>query len=276
MPGAVSLRPDRNDTIRPTEEQYHDNNCICFWNAFIPQPLRATLTRELHDLVLRELLFQRSAWQLRVIPRLFLRDMRTFLNGDHRDFTRLVGLHYSPSLHCALLAEALQLAPPGSPLLHRSNRDALIQAADELAKLQVTQNVGVASATQAMASIAQYELAHGLTRQGYLRIRNAIEVARLSGFHHEFVSDGLPSEDGDPLRKLCYLSLLVQVRTRARDSLYSSQLTRLLRTRMWLPTPVKMSARTSRPHRPPTSSFRASSRKTSNSMRKPSYRPRNS
>ncbi|KAH7098084.1 hypothetical protein BKA62DRAFT_592469, partial [Auriculariales sp. MPI-PUGE-AT-0066] len=190
-------------------EEYHDNNCPCLWSAYLPPAVQASLTRELHDLLLLELLSHRTAWCLRVIPRLFLRDMRIFLGGD-MDFARLVGLHYSPALHCALLAEALQLAPPGSPLLNRDTRDILIHTAEELAKSQVAQNVGLASATQTMATIAQYELAFGHTRAAFLRIRNAIEVARLSGFHHEFLRDGIPNDDGDPLRKLCYLSLLVQ------------------------------------------------------------------
>jgi hypothetical protein len=220
MTSGSSLRmdfgPQRNDTIRPVStpiliEEYHDNNCPCFWNAFIPSEIQGLLTRELHDLLLIELLHHRTAWCLRVIPRLFLRDMRIFLSGD-MEFARLVGLHYSPALHCALLAEALQLAPPGSPLLHQDKRDVLIQAAEMLSKRQVSMNVGLASATQTMAAIAQYELAFGQTRAAFLRIRGAIEVARLSGFHHEFLRDGIPNEEGDALRKLCYLSLLVQVR----------------------------------------------------------------
>jgi len=129
----------------------HDALCSCDWSRFLPALLKdglplpsansppqmnsppigdrqsptqvrayAALTQAEHDAALKEYFTYAASWQMRVVPRLFMRDMRKMLSltpsgedspeHEHENSPLRVS-HYSASLHCAILAEAGAFAP---------------------------------------------------------------------------------------------------------------------------------------------------------------------
>lgn len=123
----------------------HDSSCPCDWARFLPaalisptsaarieslpasgfvpgrrHPQKATpLSQAEHDRALEDYFTHVASWQMRVVPKLFFRDMRSTLSVTPRTIEgqtprRKSILHYSPALHCALLADAGKYSPPDS------------------------------------------------------------------------------------------------------------------------------------------------------------------
>lgn len=119
----------------------HDALCPCDWNRHLPGILRESLTQPEHDHLLKEYFQYITPWQLRVVPRLFLREMRAELSSTPGGPSSHRTSHYSPALHCAILAEASALAAEGSILSRLEVRNMLAHAARDHAEEECGRNV---------------------------------------------------------------------------------------------------------------------------------------
>jgi hypothetical protein len=97
-----------------------------------------------------------------IIPQLFLHDMLRALAHEH---TNLEMEHYSPLLHCSLLAFATALSE--EPLIkHQSTRDKFAERAKQL--LQDELGRPSLNFVQALAMLSEYHSGLGEKEQGYM------------------------------------------------------------------------------------------------------------
>ncbi|KAG8732620.1 hypothetical protein FRC11_012133, partial [Ceratobasidium sp. 423] len=98
------------DTSLPLREQppEHRASLLCQWNRYLPE-LGIQFSRHEHDMLLSHCFSYGAAWHFGLLPDLFLRDMLQSLSPDS---TGLPGglQHYSPLLHCSILAFASPLS----------------------------------------------------------------------------------------------------------------------------------------------------------------------
>ncbi|KDN33930.1 hypothetical protein RSAG8_12976, partial [Rhizoctonia solani AG-8 WAC10335] len=93
----------------PSPSPEHRASLLCEWDRHLPALGSIQLSRYEHDTLLFRCFSYGAAWLFGFLPDLFLRDMLEFLSPDS---TRSPGelQHYSPLLHCSLLAWASPLS----------------------------------------------------------------------------------------------------------------------------------------------------------------------
>ncbi|KAH7096946.1 hypothetical protein BKA62DRAFT_481605 [Auriculariales sp. MPI-PUGE-AT-0066] len=221
----------------------HDKDCPCDWARFLPAalfpattsvilfggqrqaaPNSAVLTRKEHDEMLEEYFTHVASWQMRIVPRLFLRDMRATLVSTPRvageeDQRRKNVTHYSASLHCAILAEAGACAPSDSILAQQSTRDLLAKTAREYAEAECkTPRSRALPTILALSVLAQYHLGtqHG-ARHAYSLFGMAVRLALCAGLNLDARSllDDMHADAADVAeevwaREWCWRALFVQ------------------------------------------------------------------
>lgn len=98
----------RIDTTIPASEQPKDVQLTlaCDWSRHLPYLDTIQLTRFDHDMILHRCFTYGTSWLLGLIPELFLRDMLYSLTSEHNTHQGTQLNHYSPMLHCSLMAYA--------------------------------------------------------------------------------------------------------------------------------------------------------------------------
>lgn len=172
------------------------------WNRYLPQPLRDRWNGVEHDTALTIYFEYASRWQPPIIGQLFLADMHSALGPASDGRT----LHYSPGLHCAVLASAGALLPPTSVLAHPAVRASLLTAAREFIDADCEMNVRLVPSILGLIVLARYHLAsaHGL-RLAYSLITMACSLAVIGGLDLDTGSQADRLE-----RQWCYVSLFNQ------------------------------------------------------------------
>jgi hypothetical protein len=132
------------------------------WARHLPQ--EAPLTRVEHDQLLALLFRFFTSWGLRIIPKLFQRDMYRCLTGPNLS-PPLKTAHYSPMLHNALLAVATAFSEdsaikaPATRQLFADKAKSFLEAECELPKL---------SAMTALSILANYHSSTNHPTLGYI------------------------------------------------------------------------------------------------------------
>ncbi|KAH9969716.1 hypothetical protein BC827DRAFT_1262920 [Russula dissimulans] len=145
------------------------------WNRHLPQDV--PLTRKEHDELLRLLFLYFTSWALRIIPKLFLRDM-------HRCLTMPVSspplktAHYSPMLHNALLAVATAFSDnpaikdPAARQRFADKAKSCLESECELPKL---------SAMTALSILANYHSSTNHPTLGYIYFGISARISQALG-----------------------------------------------------------------------------------------------
>ena len=96
------------DTSIPASEQPQDIRLTlaCEWNRHLPHLDNVQLTRFDHDVILQRYFTYGGSWLLCLIPELFLHDMLYALTAESEPNQQTRLQHYSPFLHCSLMAFA--------------------------------------------------------------------------------------------------------------------------------------------------------------------------
>ncbi|EJD39686.1 hypothetical protein AURDEDRAFT_116080 [Auricularia subglabra TFB-10046 SS5] len=202
-----------NSLSSPTAETEleHSAQCPCDWQRFLPPGLG--LAREEHDTALALYFTYGAGWGMRVVRHKFMRDMRAALSAPP-DQPLPPTAHWSPALHCAVLADAAAYASQGSRLATPDARLALAAAARDYADSECTKESGVVAAVQALAVLARYHLGFPKgARLAYARFGMAVRVAVAAGLNmdcSDWVRLGRIDEEEQWDRDWCYFSLLVQ------------------------------------------------------------------
>ncbi|KAG9121882.1 hypothetical protein FRC07_001975, partial [Ceratobasidium sp. 392] len=99
------------DSTRPAHEQPNDIrlSLVCDWRRYLPRLPDINFSRQEHDVLLLRCFKYGTSWLLGLVPELFLHDMLYSLTSAESESTpqpqpRLQ--HYSPLLHCAIMAFA--------------------------------------------------------------------------------------------------------------------------------------------------------------------------
>ncbi|EJD44748.1 hypothetical protein AURDEDRAFT_125065 [Auricularia subglabra TFB-10046 SS5] len=176
------------------------------WSRYLPQPLRESWNLAEHDAALKLYFEHVSNWQTPVIGQLFFVDMRNALGPSSDGET----LHYSPGLHCAILANAGALLPPTSMLAHPNVRTSLAVAARELIDADCERNVRLVPSILGLVVLARYYLSssRGL-RMSYAIVSAAGALALSGGMNSDPLSPQVPQPDTLE-RQWCYISLFNQ------------------------------------------------------------------
>ncbi|KAH7105785.1 hypothetical protein BKA62DRAFT_687959 [Auriculariales sp. MPI-PUGE-AT-0066] len=217
----------------------HDELCPCDWSRFLPATLKEgfspamsassshqgqgqhypPLTQADHDFALTEYFTYAASWQMRVVPRLFLRDMRVMLSvSSNSEFSEAENSsanlrvnHYSASLHCAVLAEAGAFAPPDSILALPAIRDVLARTARTYADAECTApHVRALPSVLALTVLSQYHLGryHG-ARLAFALFGMAVRLALSAGMNMD-ARAVLADEEEIWEREWCWCALFAQ------------------------------------------------------------------
>ncbi|KAG8791130.1 hypothetical protein FRC12_010115 [Ceratobasidium sp. 428] len=97
------------DSSGPAHEQSKDIqlSLVCDWDRYLPQLSGITFSRQEHDTLLLRSFKYGTSWLMGLVPELFLHDMLYSLTSlGSESFPRPRLQHYSPMLHCAIMAFA--------------------------------------------------------------------------------------------------------------------------------------------------------------------------
>ncbi|QRW07161.1 Fungal specific transcription factor domain [Ceratobasidium sp. AG-Ba] len=96
-----------NTDTTQNQSAYDQLNLDCDWSRHLPELPGVLLSREDHDVLLLRGFKYGTSWLLGLVPENFLSDMLLYLTTEQRQpFSTLRLEHYTPLLHCSLLAFA--------------------------------------------------------------------------------------------------------------------------------------------------------------------------
>ncbi|CAE6534484.1 unnamed protein product [Rhizoctonia solani] len=163
------------NTSLPLDEQSpeHRASLQCQWDRYLPE-LDVQLSRHEHDTLLSRCFNYGAAWHFGLFPDLFLRDMLEILSPDS---TRTPGelQHYSPLLHCSMLAFASPLSD--NPVIQQiSTREKFVL----YAKRQLDEEFAYANPSLILSLIllAEYHLGIGERNTGYMYTGMSMRAVR--------------------------------------------------------------------------------------------------
>ncbi|EJD44754.1 hypothetical protein AURDEDRAFT_125068 [Auricularia subglabra TFB-10046 SS5] len=172
------------------------------WSRYLPSDVRGALDFTQHDAALGAYFSHVACWQTPVVRLLFFADMYRALWPSSDAHT----LHYSPGLHCAILAFSGALVSTGWLLSRPEIRASLVRAAREFIDADCQQNIHTLPNILALTVLAQYYLgAERGARMAYWLIGQAGLLAITAGL------DAEPGPEQESLeRRWCYVSLFNQ------------------------------------------------------------------
>ncbi|KAF8601515.1 hypothetical protein BDV93DRAFT_558352 [Ceratobasidium sp. AG-I] len=148
----------------------------CDWGRNLPQLGNVLLSRLEHDTLLYRSFKYGTSWLLAVVPDLFLRDLLYF-NGfePSNALSRLPTPHYSPLLHCCLLAFATAYSD-SNEIRSYIVRNQFAAHAKRLLDDELAQPAP--SLIQALALLAEYHCGIGERDAGYMYMGMSFRAAR--------------------------------------------------------------------------------------------------
>ncbi|KAG8709816.1 hypothetical protein FRC08_018001 [Ceratobasidium sp. 394] len=147
---------------------------MCDWSRHLPV-LDIQFTRFEHDTLLDLYFKYSSCWPMNVVPQLFLHDM---LRALAHPTSPPVTEHYSPMLHCSLLAFATVLSD--NPLIRQhSTREKFATRAKQFLHDDV--HKPCLALVQALAVLSEYHCSLGERERGYMYLGVSIRAARAIG-----------------------------------------------------------------------------------------------
>ncbi|QRV93298.1 Fungal specific transcription factor domain [Ceratobasidium sp. AG-Ba] len=147
---------------------------LCDWSRHLPSLDGIQLTRLEHDILMNRCFTYSSSWLMNVIPPLFLHDMLRVLSVTED----LQADHYSPLLHCSLMAFAAALSDNPS-ISQPSTRERFATKAKQLLYEEVNQPS--LSMMQSLSLLSEYHYGIGDVDRGYMYLGMSISTVRALG-----------------------------------------------------------------------------------------------
>ncbi|KAF8310467.1 hypothetical protein DL93DRAFT_2169661 [Clavulina sp. PMI_390] len=190
----------------PSEQQQHlqDHDK---WDVFLARAPDGSrlITRAQHDAVL-ELFFKFfTAWTLRIVPHLFLRDLAIQTGAHGTNEPKPLTKHYSPTLHNFVVAVALAFSRDPA-LRARDLRDRFVARGKE--DLDAEARKPSLSTVQSYAMLSSYWSSVGEQTLGFMYFGDAIRISQTLGLHVK-IPDGLMSNDDRIERNWVFWSIFI-------------------------------------------------------------------
>ncbi|KAG8738870.1 hypothetical protein FRC10_006419 [Ceratobasidium sp. 414] len=148
---------------------------MCEWSRHLPSFDDIQFTRLEHDTLLDRYFKYAGCWLMSIVPQFFLHDMLRALTHAK---SPLEVDHYSPMLHCSLLALATALSD--NPLIKLpTTRERFATKAKQLLHDDVGRPCLVL--VQALAVLSEYHCGLGEREKGYMYLGMSIRAARAIG-----------------------------------------------------------------------------------------------
>jgi hypothetical protein len=139
---------------------------VCGWDRHLPHLGNVRLSRLEHDILLHRSFKYATVWLLPLIPELFLRDMLYFSSPNQSaTHPHPPTLHYTPLLHCSLLAFATAFSDDPNIVLW-ATRDKFAARAKQLLDGEFAHPAP--SLVQSLALLAEYHCGIGERDAGYM------------------------------------------------------------------------------------------------------------
>ncbi|CAE6492919.1 unnamed protein product [Rhizoctonia solani] len=179
------------DSSIPANEQSKDVHLsvACQWNRYLPQ--LPHLTRLEHDTILLRCFQYGVAWLHCMLPEAFLHDMLYALTSESSAVSNPLRLqHYTPMLHCALLAYACAFSD-NPEIRSLSFRAKFAQYAKQWLDYEFERPV--MALVRALALLGEYHCGIGQRSSGFMYMGMSIRAARsliLVGDHESWINEG--------------------------------------------------------------------------------------
>ncbi|QRW07452.1 Fungal specific transcription factor domain [Ceratobasidium sp. AG-Ba] len=161
---------------------------LCDWSRHLPLLDGIQFTRIEHDTLMNRCFTYSSSWLMNVVPPLFLHDMLRVLSVTDD----LEADHYSPLLHCSLMAFAAALSDDPS-INQPSTRERFATKAKQL--LYEGVNRPSLSMMQSLSLLSEYHYGMGDAERGYIYLGMSIHTLRALGLGtHRGSNSQTPSE----------------------------------------------------------------------------------
>ncbi|KAF8598936.1 hypothetical protein BDV93DRAFT_609553 [Ceratobasidium sp. AG-I] len=165
------------NTSIPTSEQPQDVRLTlaCEWDRHLPQLDNIQLTRFDHDVILHRYFTYGASWLLCLVPEFFFHDMLYFLSAESESHQLSRLQHYSPLLHCSILAFACAFSDNpaiSAPATRAKFSTFAKQWLDEEFKRPRM------SLVRALALLAEYHCGVGERDAGYMYMGMSFRAAR--------------------------------------------------------------------------------------------------
>lgn len=157
----------RINSSTPTTEHPKDAqlSLTCEWNRHLPHLGDVQLSRFEHDALLQRCFNYGTSWLLGLIPELFLHDMLYSLTSESESQSHPRMQHYSPLLHCSLMAFATAFSD--NPAIRAPVTRAMF-AAHAKQWLDEEFKRPVMALVRALALLAEYHCGIGERDAGYM------------------------------------------------------------------------------------------------------------
>lgn len=167
----------RIDTSIPSSELPKDAqiSLTCEWNRHLPHLGDIQLSRFEHDALLQRCFSYGTSWCLGLIPELFLHDMLYSLTSESQPRTHPRMQHYSPLLHCSLMAFATALSD--NPIIRAPTTRTMFAARAKQWLDDEFRRPGMAL-VRALALLAEYHCGIGERDTGYMYMGMSFRAAR--------------------------------------------------------------------------------------------------
>ncbi|CAE6448664.1 hypothetical protein BN14_09735 [Rhizoctonia solani AG-1 IB] len=179
------------DSNIPPNEQPKDVHLsfACQWDRYLPQ--LPQLDRREHDMILERCFQYGVGWLHCMLPEAFLHDMLYALTSEPPAVNTPLRLqHYTPMLHCALLAYACAFSD-NPEIRSPSFRGRFAQYAKQWLDYEFERPV--MALVRALALLAEYHCSIGQRSSGFMYMGMSIRAARsliLTGDHETWSNEG--------------------------------------------------------------------------------------
>ncbi|KAG8696341.1 hypothetical protein FRC09_008570, partial [Ceratobasidium sp. 395] len=169
----------RIDSAIPTHEQSKDVqlSLVCDWARYLPPLSGIDFTRQEHDTLLLRCFTYGTSWLLGLVPELFLHDMLYALTAGSDTLPQLRLQHYSPMLHCAIMAFATAFSD--NPALCAPETRAVF-ALSAKQRLDEEFKDPAMSLVRALALLAEYSCGVGEMNTGYMYMGMSFRAVQIS------------------------------------------------------------------------------------------------
>ncbi|GAB1521147.1 hypothetical protein RhiTH_004238 [Rhizoctonia solani] len=210
------------DSSIPANEQSKDVHLsvACQWNRYLPQ--LPHLTRLEHDTILLRCFQYGVAWLHCMLPEAFLHDMLYALTSESSAVSNPLRLqHYTPMLHCALLAYACAFSD-NPEIRSLSFRAKFAQYAKQWLDYEFERPV--MALVRALALLGEYHCGIGQRSSGFMYMGMSIRAARsliLVGDHESWINEGSTAHSEVVERDWHFCCKLMVISTRIIEFLHT-------------------------------------------------------
>ncbi|CAE6534486.1 unnamed protein product [Rhizoctonia solani] len=202
---------DIDEAVSPEEQSAEQRASLrCHWDRYLPD-LDTQLSRHAHDTIISRCFSYGAAWLLGLLPSLFLRDMLDCLSLNS---TRVQGelRHYSPLLHCSLLAFGAPLLDDSEIRAKKTRERFATHAKQWLDQEFIFSNP---SLLPSLILLSEYHLGVGEINTGHMYIGMSVRASRAGSLELIVRFTGYVS--ASPVRNWYHWSTFIQEKLMAHE-----------------------------------------------------------